>query len=341
MITTFGEIMLRISPMDSGERIIQAQNFTVRPGGSEANVAVALAHLGMKAAFVSCIPDNALGEKILKQLKAENIETGFMRMSSDRVGVYWSETGIGPRNSFVIYDRENSAFSKTQFEDFQWSEILDQSSWFHFSGISPALNENVYLQIERITEVCSIPYSVDLNFRSKLWDWVSKDPAKISALMKKLCIKATLLAGNETDFQNVFGFNGHGNNPDEVYMQIAEKCFSEFTNLKYLAISHRASESATLNKWSGSLYVKVDRISCYKGVTYTLDSIRDRLGTGDAFVAGIIYGLHQEVIDFQETIDFAVALSALKHTINGDFSSFSKEDVVHVMKTKGSGKIVR
>ncbi len=341
MITTFGEIMLRLSPADAGERIVQAQNFIITPGGSEANVAVALSNLGCKSVFVSAVSDNVLGEKVLKLLRAEKIRTEFIKVTSGRMGIYWTENGSGPRYSFVIYDRENSVFSNLNIHDFHWEKIISDSSWFHFSGISPALNEQVSRLLEKITAFCSCPYSVDLNFRSGLWEWVERNPLKIADVMKTLCLGAELICGNETDFQNVFGYEGLGANQDEIFTHISKQCFSEFPKLKYIAISHRDSISASMNLWSGYLFVREKEEMCFKSQTYRIDNICDRVGSGDAFVAGILYGLNQSEKKSHEIIDFAVALGALKHTINGDFSSFTVEDVLHVMKTKGSGKIIR
>jgi 2-dehydro-3-deoxygluconokinase len=342
MITTFGEIMLRISPKDMGERILQATNFEIRPGGSESNVAIALANLGMETAFVTALPDNLLGQKVIRQLLAESVETRFIRKSDTRIGVYWTENGTGPRNSFVVYDRENSAFSKATFRDFNWDEILPQSQWLHFSGISPAVSESVANLLEKVVEKITCPYSVDLNFRNKLWNWVDKNPSGISLMMTSLCRKATLIAGNESDFQNIFGFDSDSIDEQEKYVAIARQCFTRFPKLQYIAISNRISHSATLNDWSGYLFVRDDVKFSYKSIEYKLDNIQDRVGTGDSFVAGVIYGLNNtKDMSWQQIIDFAVTLGALNHTTKGDASHFSIMDVQAAMKSKGSGRILR
>ena len=342
MISTFGELMLRISPKDSAERILEATDFEIRPGGSEANVAVALAALGEKAAFITSLPDNALGEKVLRQLKKAGVNTAFINKINDRLGIYWTENGLGPRNSFVIYDREDAAFSKSKYTDFDWEKILGKSKWFHFSGISPALSEEVARVLEKLVEKITTPYSVDLNFRSKLWNWIEKDPERINTIMTTLCQSAQMMAGNESDFQNVFGFDGQSDSEEEKYNDIAKQCFGQFPKLKYLAISSRISHSATLNDWSGYLFVRSDEKFCYKSIEYRLESIADRVGTGDSFVAGIIYGLnHKSEMDWQQIIDFAATLGALNHTTKGDFSTFCKEEVDAALKTRGSGRIVR
>ena len=169
MITTFGEIMLRISQKEVGERLVQATDFEIRPGGSESNVAIALSNLGEKTNFVTCLPENQLGAKIIRQLRQEAVETKYIQQSADRIGMYWTENGTGPRNSYVIYDRVNSAFSLTGYEKYPWNEILETTEWYHFSGISPAVSQNVALLLQKVVEEISCPYSVDLNFRNNLW----------------------------------------------------------------------------------------------------------------------------------------------------------------------------
>jgi 2-dehydro-3-deoxygluconokinase len=342
MITTFGEIMLRLMPADSGEKIADATDFEVRPGGSESNVAIALANLGMETCFATCLPHNQLGHKILRHLKAEGVNTDFIRTKEGRLGTYWTETGLGPRNSFVIYDRENSVLSNITPEDIDWEHLLSLTSWFHFSGISPAISENVYQVLSKLPDILNCPYSVDLNFRSKLWEWVNKDPKLIRMMMTELCRNATFIAGNESDFQNVFGFQSSSENPETVFSHLSEQCFKTFPNLEYVAISNRESLTASLNNWSGFLFNRKNPSEGYQGIQYRLDNIRDRVGTGDSFSAGIIYGLqHRDTMTDQDIIDFAVTLGALNHTTIGDASHFTAEDVLNTMKTGGSGRIIR
>lgn len=342
MITTFGEIMLRISPCFADERITQADDYIIQPGGSESNVAIALSNLGETSQFITCLPDNPLAEKVIRQLKSHNVTTDNVIVKGERIGIYWTETGIGPRNSYVIYDRSNSAFSLCDFRSLNWDNILNNSKWLHFSGISPAVSENISEFLEELVNSFSCPYSVDLNFRNKLWDWVDKDSSRISKIMSNLCENATLIAGNESDFQNIFSFTSDSENEDEIYNNIAKKCFAKFNNLKYLAISNRGSISATINNWNGYLFIRDDAKFLYKGLSFTIDNIKDRVGTGDSFVAGLIYGiLNKNKLGFQEIIDFAVTLSALNHTTKGDASYFSANDVFNTMKTKGSGRILR
>lgn len=342
MITTFGEIMLRIGPSISSERVVQANNFRIEPGGSESNVAIALSNLGQESQFISQFPENELSKSVVQYLRKHGVSTQNILFGGKRIGLYWTENGTGPRKSFVIYDRENTSFSESTYKDYNWDKILNQSKWFHFSGISPAVSFSVTKLLENVTNNCPCLYSVDLNYRERLWNWVEKKSTEICKVMTTLCSNATLIAGNETDFYNIFGIDSQNKNEDKKYLEIAEKGFSKFSNTKFIAISNRKSISATLNDWNGYLFVRGDNIKMFKGFNYHLDHIQDRVGTGDSFVAGIIYGLNNfKEEEHQKTINFAVTLSALNHTTRGDASYFSKKDVFEAIKTKGSGRIVR
>lgn len=341
MITTFGEIMLRITPNDSGEKIINSSQFRIIPGGSESNVAIALAHLGKDVKFVTILPDNELAYKIGSYLKYHNVQTIIIKRGT-RVGVYWTEVGVGPRNSFVIYDRECSAFSQVELTDLDWNKILEDTIWFHFSGISPAVSHSIPELLKKAINACQCPYSVDLNYRNKLWSWINSNPKEINAVMTQLCDRATLIAGNESDFTDVFGISSNEKVASRKFEQIAAQAFERFPDTQYISISHRISKSATQNDWNGYLFVNTyKKIQLFKGIHYSIDNIVDRVGTGDSFVAGIIYGLNQFASDYQKTIDFAVTLSALNHTTRGDASCFTTDDVYTTMKTKGSGRILR
>lgn len=342
MITTFGEIMLRLSPNRKDERINQAVEFRVEPGGSESNVAIALSNLGMKARFVTKLPSNPLTDKILQYLHQFKIDTKHIKIDGEKLGIYWTENGIGPRNSYVIYDRSNSAFSSIKNNDFNWADILSDSTWFHFSGISPAVSSKVNSSLLKAIKDIKIPYSIDLNYRNKLWNWVNNKKSDVNNIMTNLCSGAELIAGNESDFQNVFNISSTLKTEEEIYSDIAKKCFNKFHNINYIAISNRKSISASNNIWNGFLFVKNDKTFMYKVDEIELESIQDRVGTGDSFVSGIIYGLlHKNSFSYQKIVEFAIALSSLNHTTMGDSSRFSLEDVKNTMKTKGSGRIIR
>jgi len=342
MITTFGEIMLRIYPESSGNRIVNADTFIIEPGGSASNVAIALSQLGNQTKFISSLPTNELSDKIEQYLRMHGVDSYLVKKGS-RVGVYWTETGIGPRNSFVIYDRENSAFSEFQYDDIDWQRILRNTNWFHFSGISPALSESVCSLLERLVQNLKCSYSVDLNYRKKLWNWVEKDPDKIELIMTNLCKNATLISGNETDFSDIFGIQNSNNQDDDNYLQIAESAFRKFPNTKYISLSNRRSYSASRNDWNGYLFVIEDQETvCYKSMNYNIDNIVDRVGTGDCFLAGIIHGLiNFDRAQYQKTVDFAATLAALNHTTRGDASYFSEEEVFRTMNNNGTGRIIR
>lgn len=332
--------MLRVSPALSGERIVQANNFRIEPGGSESNVAIAIANLNMESQFVSRLPNNELKNIIFQQLKQFSVGTNYITLGGKRVGIYWTETGTGPRNSYVIYDREDSSFAESKYIDYNWDEILNQSKWFHFSGISPAVSQTVTETLRAVVKKCKCPYSIDLNYRSKLWGWVKKNPLQINKIMTELSEKATLLIGNESDFSDIFGIDSEEMEDKEKYLAIADKVFEKFNNAKYIAISNRNSISASVNHWNGYFFVRNDEQFCYKGVHYNIENIQDRVGTGDSFAAGIIYGINNKFSN-QKVIDFAVALSALNHTTFGDASRFNVQDVENALKTQGSGRIVR
>lgn len=334
--------MLRLSPSLKGERITQAHHFRVEPGGSESNIACALSNLGLPARFITKLPDNILSDKIIQFLQQFNIDTSHILKEGDKLGIYWVENGSGPRNSFVIYDRDKSAFSEMRVDDFYWINIFSDSSWFHFSGISPAISENISNILLEVISKISIPFSVDLNYRTKLWSWTDNKPELINKTMSKLCENATLIAGNESDFQNVLMIHPKSKGGDQKFHEIATQTFSRFSKIKYIAISNRESLSASSNIWNGYLFVRNDQKFKYIGVKYNIENIEDRVGTGDSFMAGIIYGLLQKkTISFQKIVDFATTLSALNHTTLGDVSRYKPEEVWGVMKSKGSGRIIR
>ncbi|MFC2025027.1 PfkB family carbohydrate kinase [Chloroflexota bacterium] len=345
-IFTFGEIMLRLSPSDKGERLIQTNSFRIEPGGSESNVAVALANLGDEVSFLTILPDNPLAEKIRRYLRQYNVDTSYIAMGGTRLGLYWTENGVGSRASLVIYDRESSAFANLTFDNFDWDKINKDALWFHTSGISPAVSENVSRTLEKILLNLDegINISMDLNYRANLWKWI--DPNNKDSLHKtmlKLCSKVFLLTGNETDFHDTLGFGENKkNNTLEIYSGIANEAFEQLPILKYVAISLRDSISASENTWSGILFVKdQNEIKHFNGPNFHIKDIVDRVGAGDSFSAGIIHGILNHGENPQSIIDFAIALSALKHTVRGDASQFTENDVIQALETGGSGRIIR
>ncbi len=335
-IVTFGEVLLRICPSDPGVRLDVPSKYNLSPAGSEANVAVALANLNLPVEFITSLPDDALGQMIIKEIRKHGVNVNNVIFQPGRTGLFFQERGFGVRPSFVIYDRENSTFSKTQMGNFNWHSIWQGIGWFHVSGIVPAVSKQSCLCLKQIIQ--KMPkrniFSVDLNYRQKLWGWIKGNKNKISRIMTEICKKADLICANETDLYEVFGYDKKMD-----FHATAKEIFSYFPRLKYLAISIRQSESATNNVWSGKLFIR-DK-SCFVSREYKLDSIVDRVGTGDAFTAGIIYGIINFSQNQQKIVDFAVALSALNHSTFGDFSSFTKQDVDNVLSSGGSGRIIR
>lgn len=342
MITTYGEVMLRLSPAETGERIKTAKEFRVEPGGSECNVAIALASLGVTSNFVTRLPENDLSEAILSYLRANKVGVKDIDFGGERIGAYWTEIGNGIRNSFVIYDRIYSSFSDSRITDFEWQKIEAKSEWFHFSGITPALTENVAKDLIALTDSISLPYSVDLNYRANLWQWIANSDMSIAQVMTKVCNKAKLIVGNETDCRDIFSIDSKEKHKEQKYRVIARRMFAKFPNAQFIALSNRNSVSATHNVWSGFLFVRGNSVEVYEGPTYDLTDIKDRVGTGDSFAAGIIYGLSsRNDFSYQNIVDFAVTLSALNHSTRGDFSTFTVQDVERALVTRGSGRIVR
>lgn len=339
-IITFGEIMLRITPFVMGERTIQADTFRIEPGGSESNVAVALANLGENVAFLTKLPDNELSEIIYRYLRKYNVDTSYIKTGKGRLGVYYTEHGVGPRPSLVVYDRENSTFAESEPADFDLNKINKEFSWFHTSGISPAVSKNAHDTLEKIIKNLgrNIQISIDLNYRKKLWEWVHEPRTEsIKNIMLALCRKAYLLTANETDFQDVFEFDGNGET-SQKYGEIARKAFEKMPELQYVAISLRESISASENNWSGMLFLRNG--DQFKGPVLKMNNIVDRVGAGDSFTAGVIHGIINNT-NPQHIIDFAVALSALKHTVRGDASQFKKNEVEYILKSGRDGRIIR
>lgn len=339
-IYTFGEIMLRISPYDKGERIAQTETFRIEPGGSESNVAIALANLGHKVSFISKIGDDAAESLILQYLRKYNVDTSNVIIGGKRTGIYWTENGIGIRASNVFYDREDSAFSGVGVREFAWKKINKDACWFHLSGVTLAISEIACKNTLSVLNILggNVKISVDLNYRSKLWQWTGKNRAKeMKDKMRKICSKAYLITANETDFQTIFGYSGA-----DSYEKIAEEFFAVNKGLRFIAVSLRTSLSASDNNWSGVLFVRMgNKIKCFTGPKYKLTNIVDRVGTGDSFTGGIIHSLLSFKGDFQHSIDFATALSALNHTVIGDASQFREDDVEQVLASNGIGRIER
>jgi len=337
-VVTFGEIMMRLaSPL--GERFEQTRNFEVVYGGAEANVAVAIAKYGGKSRFVSKVSADQFGDAAIGNITALGVDTSYVIKDTGRLGKYFYEYGYSQRPSKVIYDRENSVFANSKPGDFDWEEILSDATWFHFTGITPALSDGLIEVCEvALTEAKKrgISVSCDLNYRSRLW---SKEKARkvMTSLMKNIDV----LFANEEDSESVFGIKAEGTNVSdgrlsvEGYRDVATKLRDTF-DLKAVAISLRESINANFNRWSASLLTGGEFMISTK---YDINII-DRVGGGDAFAAGLIFGLDNSW-EPGKSLEFGVAASCLKHTIKGDFNIVSRDEVEKLLSGNTSGRVVR
>lgn len=336
-VITFGELMLRLAP-EGYLRFVQTDKLEATFGGAEANVAVSLANYGVDVSFVSKLPAHEIGQAAVNSLRKYGVDTSKIVRGGDRVGVYYCEKGASQRPSKVIYDRANSAITKAKVEEFDWDNIFKDVDWFHFTGITPALSE----EVAKICEVAckkakerGITISTDLNYRKKLW---SKEEA--NKVMSNLCQYVDVCIANEEDAKDVFGIEADntdinsGKLDREGYISVARKLKERF-NFKYVAITLRESISANDNNWSAMLYDD----KAYFSRKYALHIV-DRVGGGDSFGGGLIYAL-REKYDAQDAIEFAVAASALKHSIEGDYNLVSLDEVKTLAKGNGSGRVQR
>ena len=337
-IITFGEIMLRLSP-ELYTRFVQSEKFLSTYAGAEANVAVSLANYGEDVAFVSKLPDHEIGQAAINSLRKFGVDTSLVVRGGDRVGIYYCEKGASQRPSKVIYDRANSAIALADQNDFDWDKIFENVKWFHFTGITPALSDNmaeICLTALKKAKEKKITVSCDLNFRKKLW---SKE--KAGKVMGELCKYVDYCIANEEDAKDVFGIEAE--NTDIVggkldrngYISVAKKLTDKF-NFKGVAITLRESKSANDNDWSGMLYTNNQ---AYFSKKYSIHIV-DRVGGGDSFGGGLIYSLVSGY-EPQKAIEFAVAASCLKHSIEGDYNLVSKKEVETLAGGDASGRVQR
>ena len=339
-VVTFGELMVRLQPFNY-ERFVQASTLEFTFGGGEANVAVSLANYGIDAAFVTKLPEHAIGQAAVNSLRRYGVDTSKIVRGGDRVGIYYNEKGASQRGSVCIYDRANSAIQLAKPEDFNWDEIFEGAEWFHFTGITPALGENV---VEITRQACQaakakgIKISCDLNYRGKLW---TREQAR--AAMSDLCQYVDVCISNEEDAKDVFGIEAEATNiyggklNHEGYKSVARQLADKF-GFEKVAITLRESHSASDNGWSAMLYDAASGEYCFSK-KYELRII-DRVGGGDSFGGGLIYALLSGK-DTQGAVEFAAAASALKHTIEGDYNMVSAAEVEKLAGGDGSGRIQR
>ena len=339
-VITFGELMIRLQPFNY-ERFVQASTLAFTFGGGEANVAVSLANYGLDAAFVSKLPAHSIGQAAVNSLRRYGVDTSMITRGGDRVGIYFNEKGASQRGSVCIYDRANSAIQLAKREDFDWDKIFEGADWFHFTGITPALGPNV---VEICKQACQaakakgIKISCDLNYRGKLWT-----RAQAREAMTELCQYVDVCISNEEDAKDVFGIEAEatdiyaGSLNHDGYKSVAKQLADKF-GFEMVAITLRESHSAFDNGWSAMLYNVAKDEYCFSK-KYNLHII-DRVGGGDSFGGGLIYSLLTGK-DTQAAVEFAVAASALKHSIEGDYNMVSVAEVEKLAGGDGSGRIQR
>lgn len=337
-IVTFGEIMLRLAP-NGYYRFFQDDQLQATFGGGEANVAVSLANFGMDAAFVTKLPVHAIGQGAVNSLRYFGVDTQFIARGGDRIGIYFLEKGASQRGSVCIYDRAHSAIQEASPSDFDWDAVFDGADWFHFTGITPALGKNL---VDICEDACiaahnsGVKISCDLNYRGKLW---TREQAREA--MSKLCEYVDVCISNEEDAKDVFGIEAKGSDitggklNNDGYRSVATQLASRF-GFEKVAITLRTSISANDNDWQGMLYDGKEH--CFSR-QYHLHIV-DRVGGGDSFGAGLIYSLVNGY-STADAIEFAVAASALKHSVEGDFNRVTVDEVAKLAGGDASGRVQR
>ncbi len=340
-VITMGEIMLRLSTPNY-EKFIQADEFDVCYAGGEANVAVSLANYGHETEFVTAVPDNEIGECAVAALRKYNVGTKYIARCGERLGIYFLESGSSMRPSKVIYDRAHSSISTATEKDFDFDAVFKGADWFHFTGITPAVSDAAAELTEKALQAAKrhgVKVSVDLNFRKKLWS-----PEKAQKVMKNLMQYVDVCIGNEEDAELVLGYRPGDTNVTsgdlklDGYRSIFEQMTADY-NFEYCVSSLRVSHSASDNGWSACMYSR-DSKEFYHSREYRIHPIVDRVGGGDSFAAGVICGL-LDGRDFRSALEFAVAASALKHTIPGDFNLVSRKEVETLAGGDASGRVQR
>ncbi len=338
---TLGEIMLRLkSP--GHERFFQSPMLEATFGGGEANVAVSLANFGFDAGFATVLPQNTIGDECIKELRRFGVDTSQIQRGKGRMGIYFVETGANQRPSKVVYDREYSSIALSTVNDFDWDKLFDGVKWFHITGISPAISESameVSMESVKQAKARNITVSCDLNYRKNLW----KYGKRAAEVMRELAKYVDVAIANEEDVQKSLEITldvdvESGELDRDKYKELGNKVLAEFPNMKMIAITLRESKSADINGWAACLN---DGKNFYISKHYMINDIIDRVGGGDSFAGGLIYGLNTYKDDMQAALEFAVAASCLKHTINGDFNRVTVDEVKALAGGDGSGRVQR
>ena len=343
-VVTFGEIMLRLSPPNF-LRFSQTNSFDVVYGGGESNVAVSLANYGIDVDFVSRLPENDMGDCALMELRKHGVSTKNILRGGSRLGIYFIETGAVSRASKVIYDRAHSSISEIQPNMVDWEKVFEGVNWFHWTGITPAISQSAAdtcLEAVKAASALGITVSTDLNYRAKLWNYGGDR----EAIMTELTSYCDIILGNEEDAEMHFGIKpegldiitqGHEVKAD-AFLSVCQQMMKKFSKAKKVITTLRGSISASHNTWAGVLY---DGKTMFESPQYQITDIVDRVGGGDSFMGGLIYGLITYPEDDQNALNFAVAASCLKHTIKGDANLVSVEEVKKIMGGDTSGRVAR
>jgi 2-dehydro-3-deoxygluconokinase len=339
-VVTVGELMLRLSP-PGHERLLQSPTFDARFGGAEANVAVSLAQWGLDAAFVTALPANAIGDAAIGELRRFGVDTRAVRRAGDRVGIYFVEKGAAQRASKVLYDRASSSIARATADDFDWDAILAGADWLHISGITPAISAEaagLALAAVQAARGRGVTVSCDYNYRANLWKYGRKAPD----VMRTIVSYADIGIANEEDCQQSLGIASpvdvtSGALDADAYRALAARVLEEFPNLRAQVITLRESRSADQNGWSACLHNREQFLISRR---YEINDIVDRVGSGDAFAAGLIYGLLTRKDD-AKALEFAAAAGCLKHSIPGDFNMIKASDVDTLMQGDASGRVQR
>jgi 2-dehydro-3-deoxygluconokinase len=339
-IVTLGEIMLRLkSP--ANERFFQSPLLEATFGGGESNVASALSLLGKKAAFVSALPANPIGDSAIASIRSYGVDTSRILRQGNRVGVYYLETGANQRASAVVYDRADSSICEAAPEDFDWDVVFEDAQWFHITGITPAISKNgkdISLRAVKEAKKRGVTVSCDLNYRKKLWNYGQSAPEVMNELVKYVDVAIA----NEEDCQKCLGIESDADVSSadlglDRYKDISDRVLKQFPELKKIAITMRESHSADHNSWSAVMNNRKDFFVSQK---YEIKNIIDRVGGGDSFAAGLIYGLTTYDSD-EQALKFAVATSCLKHSIPGDVARVTEKEVLNLLGGDGSGRVQR
>ena len=343
-VVTFGEIMLRLSP-PGFLRFSQTNSFDVVYGGGESNVAVSLANYNIPVDFVTRLPSNDIGQCALMELRKRGVNTQNIVFGGDRLGIYFLETGAVSRGSKVIYDRAHSAIAEITPGTIDWDHVFKDAQWFHWTGITPAISQNaadVCLEAVKAASEKGITISTDLNYRAKLW----KYGGDREAIMTELTSYCDIILGNEEDAEKHFGIKPEGLDittqgehvKAEAFLSVCEQMMEKFPRAKKVITTLRGSISASHNSWAGVLY---DGKTMFKSPEYQITDIVDRVGGGDSFMGGLIYGLLTYPKNDQNALNFAVAASCLKHTIKGDANMVTVAEVEKLMGGDASGRVSR